>query len=116
MGRSLIRIYPPAAAFCLLLGAATVWLPGLKRLQRLDGGAVNFIDENTFQIIATEQIVTSDRGHAARAVLAVFQYCGFVQEASRLASCRSRRCWPATSFTIPPPPIPGVGSVESVEA
>lgn len=36
-----------------------VWLPGLKRLELRDGGAVNFIDENTFQVVSTGQILTT---------------------------------------------------------
>lgn len=41
------------------LGDATrKYVPGLKRLVLRDGGAVNFIDEKTFQVVATgEQLI-----------------------------------------------------------
>lgn len=29
------------------------WLPGLKRLETQNGRAVNFIDESTFELVAT---------------------------------------------------------------
>ena len=29
------------------------YTPGLKRLELRDGGAVNFVDEQTFQVVAT---------------------------------------------------------------
>jgi hypothetical protein len=34
------------------------YVPGLKRLQLEDGGAVNFIDDNTFEIVATGEKIT----------------------------------------------------------
>lgn len=39
------------------------YLPGLKRLQLEQGGAVNFIDENTFEVVATgEKLTVQNRG------------------------------------------------------
>ena len=36
-----------------------VWLPGPKRLEVRGGGAVNFIDANTFQVVSSGQILTT---------------------------------------------------------
>lgn len=32
---------------------AIQWAPGMKRLELSDGGAVNYLDDSTFQIVAT---------------------------------------------------------------
>jgi hypothetical protein len=36
------------------------WLPGMKRLELRSGGAVNFIDETTLQIVTTGERLTVD--------------------------------------------------------
>lgn len=33
------------------------WIPGLKSLELDDGSKVNFIDDNTFKIVATDTII-----------------------------------------------------------
>lgn len=38
---------------------STQWTPGLKRLQLSNGGAVNFVNETTFEIVATGEVVTA---------------------------------------------------------
>lgn len=39
--------------------ATREWMPGLKRLElRGTGGAVNFIDEKTFKVVATGEMLT----------------------------------------------------------
>ena len=36
-----------------------VWVPGPKRLELRGGGAVSFIDANTFQVVSSGQILTT---------------------------------------------------------
>lgn len=33
------------------------WIEGLKRLETASGGHVNYIDDNTFKIVATGQVI-----------------------------------------------------------
>lgn len=33
------------------------WVPGLKRLELLDGSAVNSLDSKTFKVVATDEII-----------------------------------------------------------
>ena len=38
--------------------ATRKYIPGMKRLVLRDGGAVNFIDDKTFQVVATGETLT----------------------------------------------------------